>query len=175
MYVFGCRGDVGATLIRDRRRLNGSYVDEPLHYPPLSQEDCPQSSQSGSPCPSCPSILLCFIVFLQGLQIYVLVIRLQPLRQLYRWSGIVGSLIMERLDLIGGANKAVCIILGVVQVVTYPVNLILQPSVVDSTSKDLINLVLRLAINQDWLLQLPILTQQRVLQVLLQLISVEDI
>ena len=29
MYAFGCRGDVGATLIRDRRRLDGSYVDEP--------------------------------------------------------------------------------------------------------------------------------------------------
>jgi hypothetical protein len=31
MYVFGYRGDVGATLIRDRRRLDGSYVDEPSH------------------------------------------------------------------------------------------------------------------------------------------------
>ena len=31
MYMFGCRGDVGATLIRDRRRLDGSYIDEPSH------------------------------------------------------------------------------------------------------------------------------------------------
>ena len=37
----------------------------------------------------------------------------------------MGSLVMERLDLMGGANKAVCVILGVVQVVAYPVNLIL--------------------------------------------------
>jgi len=31
MYMFGRRGNVGATLIRDRRRLDGSYVDEPSH------------------------------------------------------------------------------------------------------------------------------------------------
>jgi len=32
---------------------------------------------------------------------------------------------MERLNLIGGADKAVCVILGVVWVIAYPVNLIL--------------------------------------------------
>jgi len=37
----------------------------------------------------------------------------------------MGSLVIERLDLIGGANKAVCVILGVIQVIAYPVNLIL--------------------------------------------------
>ncbi len=31
MYMFGSRGNVGTTLIRDRRRLDGSYVDEPSH------------------------------------------------------------------------------------------------------------------------------------------------
>ena len=31
MYVFGYRGDVRATLIRDRQRLDSSYVDEPSH------------------------------------------------------------------------------------------------------------------------------------------------
>ena len=33
MYMFGRRGNVGATLIRDRRRLDGSYVDEPSQQP----------------------------------------------------------------------------------------------------------------------------------------------
>jgi len=37
----------------------------------------------------------------------------------------MGSLVIERLNLIGGANKAVCVIPGVVRVVAYPVNLIL--------------------------------------------------
>ena len=37
----------------------------------------------------------------------------------------MGSLVMERLNLIGGANKAVCVILGIIWVVTYLVNLIL--------------------------------------------------
>jgi len=37
----------------------------------------------------------------------------------------MGSLVMERLDLIGGADKAVCVIPGIIQVVAYPVNLIL--------------------------------------------------
>jgi len=37
----------------------------------------------------------------------------------------MGSLVVERLNLIGGANKAVCVIPGVVWVVAYPVNLIL--------------------------------------------------
>ena len=87
----------------------------------------------------------------------------------------MGSLVVECLNLIGGADKAVCVILGVVQVIAYPVNLILQPSVVGSTSKDLINLVLQLAINQNWLLQLPILAQQGVIQVLLQSIGIEDV
>jgi len=29
MYMFSSRGNVGTTLIRDRRRLDGSYVDKP--------------------------------------------------------------------------------------------------------------------------------------------------
>ena len=37
----------------------------------------------------------------------------------------MGSLIIERLNLIGGANKAVCVLLGIVWVITYLVNLIL--------------------------------------------------
>ena len=30
--MFGCWGDVRATLIRNQRRLDGSYIDKPLHY-----------------------------------------------------------------------------------------------------------------------------------------------
>jgi len=38
MYMFGRRGNVGATLIRDRRRLDGSYVDEPSQSEGLSRD-----------------------------------------------------------------------------------------------------------------------------------------
>jgi len=37
----------------------------------------------------------------------------------------MGSLVVECLNLIGGADKAVCVIPGVIQVVAYLVNLIL--------------------------------------------------
>jgi len=33
MYIFGRQGNVGAPLIHDQQRLDGSYIDEPSHLP----------------------------------------------------------------------------------------------------------------------------------------------